>query len=125
MQLHAGGAGALTHDGDIFRVTAESGDVILDPGNGGHLVIQAVVTGEAGFFLQLGQAYKAHRTKAVIQGDTDHALGRPNRLIKVFFVSAAAGKSAAVNVHKHRQFVALFGRIRNTRPSPLLSPRML
>ena len=55
MLLDAHGARALAHDGDIFRVTAEGGDILPHPFQGSHLVIQAVVSGEARLLLQFRQ----------------------------------------------------------------------
>ena len=58
--LNAHGAGTLAHDGDVFGVAAEGSDVVFHPFHGGDLVIQAIVAGETGLLLQLGQAKEAH-----------------------------------------------------------------
>ena len=101
-QLHAGGTCALTHNGDVLRVTAEGGDVVLDPPDGGQLVKQTVVAGMSGFLLQLGQAGKAPGAQAVVDGHTYNAPGWPDGTVKMLFVAAAAGVAAAVDVHQHR-----------------------
>ena len=41
---NAGSSSGLAEDGDVFGVTAKGLDVSLDPGDGGMLVPQAVVT---------------------------------------------------------------------------------
>ena len=112
MQLYAGSTGTLSHNGDIFRITTEGSNVVLYPLDRGHLVVQTVVTGNTGFFLQLRQAHKAHRSKAVIQSNTDDALFRPHRTVEMLFVTAPAGESAAVDIHQNRQLITLPSSIR-------------
>ena len=109
MLLNAHGTGALTHDGDGLGVTAEGGDVVLNPLDGGHLVIEAVVAGEAGLLPKLRQAEKAHGSQAVVEAHGDDTLGGPHGAVKVLLMAAAAGKTAAMDVHQNGQFVALTG----------------
>ena len=111
MLLYAHGTGALAHDGHILRISAEGLDIVLHPADRGHLVIESVVAGKAGFLLQLGQAYKAHRPQAVVKGHADDSLGGPHRAVKMLFVTAAAGKTAAVDIDQHRQLIPGLGGI--------------
>ena len=98
MLLHTHSAGTLTHDGDGAGVTAESGNVIPHLLQGGQLIVEAVVAGEAGFFFQLWQADETHRTQAIVQCDADDALGGPDRTVEVLFGAAAAGEAAAMDI---------------------------
>ena len=41
--LDGDGPGALAHEGEIVRVTAEGGDVVPDPTDSGQLIVQAEV----------------------------------------------------------------------------------
>ena len=112
MLLDAHGAGALTHDGDLFRIAAESGDILPNPPDRTELVIKTVVAAGAGLLLQLGQAGEAQRPQAIVEGHGDDAAFRPDRLIEVFFVAAAAGEAAAVDVDQNGQVVAGLGAVR-------------
>ena len=107
--LHTHCTGALAHDGHVFRVAAKGSNVVLHPLNGRQLIVQAVVAGKAGLLLQLGQAHKAHGPQTVVQRHANDPMRRPDRAIKMLFVAAATGKTAAVDVDEHRQLVALFG----------------
>ena len=102
--LHAHRAGALPHDGDAPGIAAERRNVVMHPLQRTELVIQTVVAGVAGFGRKFGQAGKAKRPEAVVDGNRDDPFGRPDRAVEVLFIPAAAGKAAAVDVKQHRKF---------------------
>ena len=71
--------------------------------------METIVAGKSGFLLQLGQAGKTQRAKSVVQGHANDTLGRPHGTVEVLFVTAAAGKAAAVDVYQNGQLIADFG----------------
>ena len=108
--LHAHTARTLTHNGDVFGVTAKGFNVVFYPRDSGHLVKQTVVAGVARFRLEFGKNSKAEGTETVVECDANHTFLRPYGNVKMLFVSTSAGKSTAVNVNENREFLStVFG----------------
>ena len=101
--LHAHGAGALSHYGNIVSIAAKGADVGAHPLQCAQLVKQTIVAGVSGFLGKLVQAGKCQGPQPIVDGYRNAALGRPFGTVKVLFVSAAAGKTAAVDIENYRQ----------------------
>lgn len=72
--MHAGGPGALAHEGDILGIAPETGDVLLDPVKGGNLVHEAVIRDpRLGLRRHVG-VQEAEHAQPVVHGD-DHLVG--------------------------------------------------
>ncbi len=109
---HHAGAGRLAHDGDLVRITAELGDVGLDPLQDRDGVHQGIVARSvvAGFLGQLGMGQEAQGTQAVVHGDDHRALLGEIIAVVGDGGAAALGVGAAVDPHHHRPlFTGLLG----------------
>jgi hypothetical protein len=109
--------GRLAEDRDVARITAELGDVALDPAKRRLLVQEAVVAGGVvgRLFGQCPVGQESEPSKPVVDRDDDAALlNQPRRVV---VVALAGGQRAAVDPEHDRQVlrvplpVAAIGRI--------------
>ena len=68
--------GRLASDRDVTRITAERGDVVLDPLQCRHLIGGAVASRVVEAVEEPAEVQEALDTEAVVDGDGDHAVSR-------------------------------------------------
>lgn len=72
--MHARGSGALAHKGDIFGITSETRDVLLNPVQGSDLVHEPIIRNPClGLRRHVG-VQEAEHAQPVVHGD-DHLVG--------------------------------------------------
>ena len=113
-ELRAAAAGALAEQHYVVRVTAELGDIGLDPFQGLDLVQGAPVAGRVPGILrgELGMGEKAERAYAVVEGNEDDILRRPLLAVELRLGAPAFAHATAEDPHGHREFlIRLAGRL--------------
>ena len=118
MLLYAHSARALSHYRDIVGVAAEGGDIVLYPKESRELIVKTVVSALSRLLLKLWQHRKAERPEAIVDSHADNALRGPHGLIKMLFVSASAGESAAVDIDDDGECTITFFGSKNVEEKP-------
>ncbi len=97
---------ALTENGHVVRVAAESRDVVLNPMQGCELVKKAVVA-RAETVILLSQKRMGQETEhadTIVDGHENHALLGILLTVEFDFIAVAVVERAAVNPHHDREF---------------------
>ena len=111
--LNAHGAGALPHNCDLLRISSECRNIMIYPFQSRKLVIKSIVSAMSRFFFKFRKTRKTKRSKTIVYGNRNNPFFRPDRVIKRFFMSAAAFISAAMYINENRKsafFVSIIRR---------------
>src|SRR5581483_11594877 len=106
---HFSRAARLAEDGDVVRVAAEIGDVVVDPLERGYGVQDAAVACVLELFAaDFGEIEKTKRIEAVIDGDRhDVVLVRHVAAVVHGVAAVAAGESAAMQPNHDRALMVV------------------
>ena len=98
-RLNAHGTGALAHDRNIVRISAEGGDVVLDPFQRSDLVQHAVVAGHVMCTLgrKRGMGEESEDTETVVEGHEHNSVLRPLFAVHFGLESPSGVVTAAVD----------------------------
>ena len=91
----------LPIDGDFGRITSERRDVLLDPLQCLHLIVEARIQVPETLRRHLGGSEKPDRVKAVVHGSDDNVRRLVNPMIERPVGGVAIDVTAAMNVDKH------------------------
>ena len=96
-------AAALPEDGDIGRITAETGDIVTDPFEGLDDVQHSEIAGMLIFPSESGKVEETERVEAMVEGDDDDTVvtGKVGSVIGDEFLAGAGGETAAVEPDHH------------------------
>ena len=111
-RFHAAGTGALAQDRDVIRVSAERGDVGMDPLECGDLVQKTIIAGNVvrALLRQEWMDQEPEDPEPIVDSDQDDALFGPGLAVEFGLIAPAAGIGSAVDPHGHRQFLLRFAR---------------
>ena len=99
--LHAHRSCALSEDGDVGRISAESPDVVFYPLEGSDLVHETIVTALALFGGQFRVGQESEDAQAVVDGDEDDAAGGPFVPVHGNLVAISVLEGASVDPEGH------------------------
>ena len=104
LRAHAHSTGRLPADGDVFRVSAEGGDVAFHPLRAELLIQEAEIRRALrGFRGELGMRQEAEYVEPVVDGDDDRAAPCDALAVKLHLGSRAHLQPAAEIPYEHRK----------------------